>query len=257
MSQNKLRYSERAKLCKNELAKQLLILMDEKKTNLAFSADVTQCQDLLDLADKLGPEICVLKTHIDILSDFTPEFTTALSALAKKHQFLIFEDRKFADIGNTVRHQYQGGIYRIAEWADIVNAHSLPGPGIIKGLMEHGLAKNRGLLMLAEMSSANNLTDAIYAQKTLEMAEKFPEFVMGFVSQLRLSEDPHWVYFTPGIQLRESGDELGQQYVTPELAICHHKTDVIIVGRGILKAADPLAEAKKYREAGWKAYCAS
>lgn len=254
MSQTKLRYSERAKFCKNELAKKLLTLMDEKKTNLALSADVTTCDELIELADKLGSEICVLKTHVDILSDFTPELTSKLTSLAKKHNFLIFEDRKFADIGHTVKLQYQGGIYRIADWADIVNAHSLPGPGIIKGLMEHKLAKTRGLLMLAEMSSENNLTDAIYAQKTLQMAEEFPEFVMGFVSQLRLSDDPRWVYFTPGIQLRESSDELGQQYVTPELAICHHKTDVIIVGRGILKAADPLAEAKKYREAGWKAY---
>ena len=133
----KLSYTARALLPGQPVAaKRLLQLMDEKETNLALSADVTEALALLALADQLGPEIAILKTHIDILADFTWPLIQQLRALAQKHRFLIFEDRKFADIGNTVKHQYRGGLYRIAEWADYINAHTLPGPGIIQGLLE-------------------------------------------------------------------------------------------------------------------------
>jgi uridine monophosphate synthetase len=254
MKKKRLPYAERERFTANQLAKQLFVLLDKKKTNLALSADVTDCKALLALADKIGPEICILKTHVDILENFTSSFSHELQTLAKKHQFFIFEDRKFADIGNTVKNQYRGGIYHIAEWAHIINAHSLPGPGIIEGLQEVGLPKERALLLLAEMSSANNLLTADYAQKTCEMAEHYADFVIGFIAQKKLLASPRWIYMTPGVQLEEGHDALGQCYVTPETVIIEKESDIIIVGRGILQTADPLETAKQYRRAGWKAY---
>lgn len=244
-------YLERSESCAHPLGKKLLRLIADKKTNLGLSADVTTSKELLHLAETLGPEICVLKTHIDVIEDFTPALTKRLRELADQHQFMLFEDRKFADIGNTVQLQYEKGMYRIADWADIVNAHSLPGPGIITGLAEIGQPKQRGLLLLAEMSSANNFLDNHYTTKTVNLAEQHDEFVMGFISQRKLSDNPRWVYFTPGVQFAGKNDAHGQQYISPEQAIKVNQSDVILVGRGIYRAADPLAEAKRYRAAGW------
>lgn len=168
---------------------------------------------------------------------------------------MIFEDRKFADIGNTVKHQYEGGIYKIVQWADFTNTHTVPGPGIIEGLAAAGRKLDRAVFVLAEMSSAGNLMDDKYMQASLKMAEQFPDFVAGFITQHSLSSASHWINLTPGIKFEKGADSMGQQYNTPETAILENGTDVIIVGRGIITASDPAAEAKRYRQRGWEVYC--
>ena len=250
----KLSYSDRIAYSQNAVAAELLQLMSEKETNLALSADVHTKAELLALAETLGPEICVLKTHIDIIEDFDEDLVTQLTHLSQQHGFLIFEDRKFADIGNTVKQQYAGGIYHIAQWAHMINAHTVSGPGIITGLREVGLPQGRALLLLAEMSTAGNLAVNTYTQASCDMAKAHADFVMGFIARRRLVEDPGMLYMTPGIQLAEGKDVHGQQYITPFSAIFEAQTDIIIVGRGIISAPDPLATATHYRQQGWKAY---
>lgn len=249
-----LTYSQRANYSLNPTAQRLFHLMDEKKSNLALAADVIRSEELLHLADTLGPELAILKTHIDILEDFTPELTHKLRALSEKHQFLIFEDRKFADIGNTVKWQYRDGVYRIADWSDITNAHTIPGPGIIEGLKEVGLERGRGLLLLAEMSSKGTLAKGKYTEQTVEWAQAHADFVIGFITTRKLTDDPAFIHMTPGVQLAEKEGILGQNYLTPHRVIVENGSDLIIVGRGIYEAADPLEEAKRYRSAGWEAY---
>jgi uridine monophosphate synthetase len=249
-----LSYSERAVSSLNPTGSHLLRLMDEKQSNLSLAADLTSKEKLLEIADLVGPEICLLKTHIDILEDFTPDFPHRLQALAEKHQFLLFEDRKFADIGNTVKWQYQGGIYRIADWADIINAHIVPGMGIIEGLKQVGLPRKRALLLLAQMSAKGSLAKGAYTQKAVQWAEEHAEFVIGFICSERLSDTPSFIHMTPGVQLEPGEDSLGQQYLTPHQVIAERGSDLIIVGRGIYSSPHPLKEAKKYRAAAWAAY---
>ncbi|XP_002735881.1 uridine 5'-monophosphate synthase-like [Saccoglossus kowalevskii] len=253
-SKKSLRYHERAEIVAHPLSKQLLKIMDSKQTNLAFSVDVTKCQQVLELVDKVGPHVCIVKTHVDIIEDFNDDFITALQKLADKHNFLIFEDRKFADIGNTVKHQYSSGVYKINQWAHITNAHSVPGDGVVQGLKDVGLPKNRGCLLIAEMSSTGNLATGEYTKATVKMAEEQADFVIGFICTSRLTDDPRFLHMTPGVQLSAGGDSLGQQYLTPNIVIGDRGSDIIIVGRGIYKADDPSNAAKLFKEAGYEAY---
>ncbi|PGH08916.1 orotidine 5'-phosphate decarboxylase [Blastomyces parvus] len=273
-SKSHIPYSVRASRHSNPLAKQLFQIAEEKKSNVVVSADVTTTKELLDLADRLGPYITVLKTHIDILSDLTPSTLTSLQALATKHRFLLFEDRKFVDIGSTVQKQYHGGSLRISEWAHIVNCAMLAGPGIVDALAQTAsspvfqtayAAEGRALLILAEMTSQGSMATGAYTELSVRAARKHRGFVLGFVATRALDEvlpqgeegegeeEEDFVVFTTGVNLSSSGDALGQQYQTPASAV-GRGADFIISGRGIYAAPDPVEAVLRYRDEGWKAY---
>eukprot|EP00759_Apiculatamorpha_spiralis_P045453 PhF_6_TR42185/c0_g1_i1/m.63811/K13421/UMPS; uridine monophosphate synthetase len=249
-----LSYQQRAGITTNQMTKRLFETMERKQSNLSFNPDLTDAQEVLRLADLVGPQICMLKTHSDILTNYTPEFPLALQALAAKHDFVVFEDRKFCDIGAVVKAQYAHGHCKIADWADIVTSHAVAGPGCLEGLAEVGVPKGRGCLLVSEMSTAGSLAIGNYTAQCVSMGITFKNFVVGYVCQRRLTADQGMIHLTPGIKLEAGGDGLGQQFNTPHHAIAVQMSDIIQVGRGISTAKDPLAAALEYREAGWKAY---
>ena len=241
----------------NSVLARLREIQQAKRTNLCVAADLTNSAEILNLAEQIGEQICVFKTHVDIIEDFTIEFTKQLREIADRKNFLIFEDRKFADIGNTVSLQFGGGIYQIADWADIINAHPIVGAGIVEGLAKAN--KRSALLLLAQMTPAGNLFTPEYMRQSVEIAQRYPDFVIGFIgssdkpeilSEMRELAGSELTIMTPGIQLAAGSDELGQTYNTPEKSISNGG-DVIIVGRGIYQADDPAAAAVEYRAASW------
>jgi len=331
--------------------------MTLKQSNLCLSADVSTTNQLLNLADAIGPHIVVLKTHYDLISnwDYNPTTGTGarLARIARRRGFLIFEDRKFGDIGNTVQLQYTEGTAKIIEWSHITNVNMIPGKAAVDALADAAVrwrerkryevktditvgtprpesidsddedttmtpvpedrslsAANagrkasivsittvsqhfepansprsyegfgeeyevfpdieeapleRGLLILAQMSSKGNFMTREYTDACVESAREHKDYVMGFISQESLNTQPddQFISMTPGCQLppegededaEVNGDGKGQQYNTPQKIIGLMGNDIVIVGRGIIKAGDPVKEAIRYRKKAWEAY---
>jgi len=180
---------------------------------------------------------------------------------------MIFEDRKFIEIGHTVQQQYNGDALRISEFAHIVNASGLAGDGIIEALEQVIAAPSfpykgdRAILILAEMTTAGSLATGDYTRFCIEIARKHKDSVVGFVATQSLANfagavgegDEDFVIFTTGVNVSSKGDSLGQQYQTPSSAISRG-SDFVIVGRGIYAASDPAEAVQRYREEAWDAY---
>lgn len=249
-----LTYAQRLDISQHPISKRLLQIAQEKQSNLILSADVDTAAELLHIAELTGPHICMLKTHVDILPDFTPDTITQLKKLAETYNFLLFEDRKFADIGNTVQKQFTSGLFNLPLWADVLTVHVIAGASSIVALKESGHMENKGLVIIAQMSTADTLTDENYMQKATKIGEANKDLVIGFVAQQPMSTDASLLQFTPGVHLAAKGDSKGQTYNSPRTALNQRGADFIIVGRGIYQNPNPQQAAILYKDSGWQAY---
>ncbi|KAL8801470.1 MAG: hypothetical protein Q9182_004436 [Xanthomendoza sp. 2 TL-2023] len=364
------------------LTSYLLSLISIKQSNLCVSADVYSTSALLRLAEEVGDSICVFKTHVDVIDDFSDRTIKGLQEIAKRKFFLIFEDRKFGDIGSTVQAQYTRGPLRIATWAHLTNAHLFPGPAMITALhsaasktlislnqsvsteittgtprtsidglsttgtdpepdddpfpssthqfqpsssyegntlsptspsfdtshrrssvvtatttisqtfepcppnpatLSRSLSSSsgdrpfdrasalkelgppphaRGLLLLAQMSSDNNLLTPSYTKTCVSIAREQKDFVVGFVAQenLNAEKEDEFLVFTPGVGFppegseKGKGDGMGQRWRGPREVVRDEGADIVIVGRGIVNAKDRVSEAERYRREAWRGY---
>ncbi|MEA3288494.1 MAG: orotidine-5'-phosphate decarboxylase [Candidatus Marinimicrobia bacterium] len=256
-----LKFTDRLAATTTPMTRKLMEAILRKESNLILSLDVEDSASFFQILDQVGPEIFMVKTHIDIIKDFRGDFIPRLRGLAEKHDFIIFEDRKFADIGSTVRKQFRSGVYKIADWAEYVTVHMIAGEAILDGLFGD-LETPRSSFLLARMSAKGNLISETYTRQVLDIGKRRKECVSGYIGHGADVEDikrfrnkipQDQLFLMPGVNLDSRGDGLGQQYLMVEDAIMGG-ADAIIVGRGIVASKDPGAEAKRYRSAAWKAF---
>ncbi len=205
----------------------------EKNTRLCFSADFTTQKELFKWIDIIGPHICILKTHIDILEDFDDSFIKKILEKKEKYNFFILEDRKFADIGKTFEKQLFGGIYKIASWADIITIHGICSEGMLSYLTKLNNTKIPKVLIVSQMSSTGNIIDTMYSENCYKIAKKYNNLVIGFIAQNNFCNDKQFLILTPGININ-SKNEKDQNYRTPRDAI-NSGSDILIVGSAIYK----------------------
>lgn len=213
-----------------------LTYLDPRKSlqsSLCVAVDVTNMNELYRIIDNVGKHVDVIKTHIDMISDFTDEDIDTLVELKNKYRFLLWEDRKFADIGNTVYHQIHSGIHKISEWADMISVHLVSGEDILKqtSLM---------VVAIADMSSKGSVMSEEYSKSVVKICERHDN-VVGIVTQY--NHDTELLKIVAGISSTSLKDDKGQRYSTIEQKAF---ADIFVVGRGITKSKDVEGKTLEY-----------
>ncbi|DAC44246.1 MAG TPA: orotidine-5'-phosphate decarboxylase [Candidatus Thalassarchaeaceae archaeon] len=231
--------------------------IEDRKTRVILAADLFTVSEISNMLHEVGDHICMLKTHVDGIHDFhLDRWMKEVVEPAKDMGVLLFEDRKFADIGYVSKIQMLGH-QRIAQWADVVTAHRISGPDIVDGIHEawRECGRRGSVAVLAQMSSSGNLLDKEYCRAVVDSCREI-EGVCGFIgngsdpsniSELRSLVGRDKMILTPGINLNSREARMGQRYGHPREAIAAG-SDAVIVGSGIIRNREPLAAAMKYAE---------
>ena len=143
----------------------------EKESLVVLAAALPTVDGLVQLIEDVGESVCALKTHVDMVEGFNMGDWEGVVEVARSKGMLLFEDRKFADIGRVAQTQ-MGGLYDIRSWADLVTSHSVSGPDVVDGIASAWDEVERvgGVLLLAQMSSSGNLLREEYTEETLDLS---------------------------------------------------------------------------------------
>ena len=254
-------WGERWSNSTSDIARKYMEVAARKQSLVCLAADRNTMAGLFDLIEEVGPYIAALKTHVDLVDDWTSDSWSKFCKAAAEADLLIFEDRKFADIGKISRSQ-MAGIYDIRSWADLVTSHLISGPDVVDGLQSgwEDVGRKGGVLLLAQMSSRGNLLSPEYTDQVVAKGREHPG-VFGFIGNgsrpnelkdLRQRVGEQKMIWTPGVNIAVGDGEMGQRYGSPYDAVIAG-SDCIIVGSGIHRNENPAEVAKQYAQLSWQA----
>ena len=212
-------------------------------SKIILSADLQYSEKIFNILDKIGNNIEGIKIHSDIILDWDDNIIEKLIEYKNKYNIIIIEDRKWCDIYNTTKLQLENKFYKYNKWVDIFTVHSICGEGPIKAIYDYNM--NIKILLIAEMSTNNNLIDVNYTKKTKEIAKKNKN-VIGYICQNKIDNDDY-LYFSPGVRLNKNKDNNDQLYNDPETMI-KRGIDYLIIGRGLYLSNNIEEEIKKYEK---------
>lgn len=245
-------YEKRLAFANNPLLTKLYNIIIEKKSNLCLAIYTDTLEKALELIEKVGPHVCMVKVLSEIYSDWDDiESPDKLISLKNKYNFLLYEGRELFDHCETNAKTYQA---KYLKYADFISID--PDDSTIKAIEDIATDARelRGCIALCNLSYTDlNKTP----EQKLKSVVRNQHECCGIIAQsLNISEDKNLVKCSPGVHIAKTTDGLNQNWQHPSKVIAQG-ADVLIVGRGIVASStelDLLSRCEIYRQTCWQAY---
>jgi len=223
---------------------------------IAFPLDYPSLAEACAGAERLRGHVGVLKVGLQL---FVKEGPRAL-AIAEGTDAELFADLKLHDIPQTV----EGAIVSLAASSTrYVTVHAAGGAAMLARAAEAAERATRGRLVVLAVTVLTSLDDADLAAQgitagaadhALRMARlAWSAGIRGFVcspfevESLRRELGPEALLVTPGVRPAGSDVDDQKRIATPEQAVAHG-ADILVVGRPLRDARDPVAAARALAE---------
>lgn len=229
-------------------------MTDSTNCELILALDLETREEALQMLDTLGDSIEWVKIGLQLFTAYGPEFVKTIAARGYK----IFLDLKLHDIPNTVAKAVQS----IAQLnVDLLTIHAAGGAEMIQWANQAraDYAPNMNLLSVTVLTSMDDQqlrginVQATAEQQVMNLAKlALDSGSQGLVcsslelAPLRDKFGRKPIIVTPGIRPAGSSSDEQKRIMTPAAAAAAG-SDYIVVGRPILRAANPAAAARAIR----------
>ncbi len=228
--------------------------MDERLPPLVVALDYPERKPAFELARRLAGKVAYVKVGLELFTAEGPGLVAGLREAGHE----VFLDLKLHDIPNTV-----AGAVAAARRAGaaLLTVHAAGGTAMLRAAAEAAAAGGPVLLAITVLTSLDQAALAAtgvgghLVDQVLRLAALAAEAGFGGVvaspreaAQLRAVYRPPFRIVTPGVRPAWEGAVQDQARVTTPRQAILAGADLVVVGRPITAAADPVAAAERIGE---------
>ena len=226
-----------------------------KHPRIIVALDFPAAEPALELVSRLEPALCRLKVGKEMFTRLGPAFVEQLVARG----FDIFLDLKYHDIPNTVAAACAAAA-DLGVW--MINLHASGGRRMMESARERLEARSQRPLLIAvtiltslaqqdieEIGFSGTPADNVLRLARLAESSGLDGIVCSprEASVVRPEVRQDFLLVTPGVRPRDASLDDQQRVMTPQDAL-RNGADMLVIGRPVTAAADPLASLRAIQQ---------